>query len=113
MDIKQSILTFWADANVRAIVATITLAAILTILAKLKTGEFTLYRVPDFLKDHMIFAGAYIVIRVLAEDAGMGSVSTLAFVGIVAKFSASILDSLTVFGLPIPDSLRDLISKAR
>ncbi len=103
---------FFADAGVRSIISAVLLALALSVLVAWRKGEFTFYRLPDFLKDQLPYAAIYFALKLFAEQAGWGAVVPVAFGLIMLKFGSSVLDSLAALGVPIPQSVLELVRKS-
>ena len=102
---------FFADIGVKSIISAVLLALLLSVLVAWRKGQFTFYRLPDFLKDQLPYAAIYFALKLFAEQAGWGAVVPLAFSLIMLKFGSSVLDSLAALGVPIPESLLNLVKK--
>lgn len=103
---------FFADVGVRSIISAVLLALFLSVLVAWRKGEFTFYRLPDFLKDQLPYAAIYFALKLFAEGAGLGAVVPVAFGLIMLKFSSSVLDSLAALGVPIPEAVLELVRKS-
>ena len=103
---------FFADVGVRSIISAVLLALLLSVLVAWRKGQFTFYRLPDFLKDQLPYAAIYFALKLFAEQAGWGAVVPVAFGLIMLKFSSSVLDSLAALGVPIPEAVLELVRKS-
>lgn len=107
LDVVQAYLVaFWADAKTRTITAQVLLHAVLGVAVALNAGQFSVARLPDFLRSWLIpELCIYFAARVLGEAAGFGGLDIVIFGLIQAKIVGSSLDKLGQLGLPVPDSL--------
>lgn len=110
--IQAFIASFFNDAGVKSIISAVFLSFGLAIFAAWRKGEFTIYKLPNFLVDHLPYALAYFVLKLFSESAGLGAFVPVALVLIMSKFTASMIESLNVLGLPMPDSVLALVKKS-
>lgn len=106
-DVVQAYLVaFWADTKTRAITAQVVLHALLGVAVAVQDGQFSLARLPDFLRSWLVpELAVYFAVRALGEAAGFGGLDVLIFGAIQLKIVGASLDKLGRLGLPVPDSL--------
>lgn len=107
LDVVQAYLrAFWADAKTRAITAQVLLHAVLGVVVASRAGEFSLSRLPDFLRRWLVpELCVYFAVRLLGEAAGFGGLDVAIFGLIQLKIIGASLEKLNALGLPVPDSL--------
>ena len=107
LDVVQAYLVaFWADTKTRAITAQVMLHALLGVAVAVNEGQFSIARLPDFLRSWLIpELCVYFAARLLGNAAGFGGLDVLIFGAIQLKIVGASLDKLGRLGLPVPDSL--------
>lgn len=101
-----------ASNGVKLLSMTIFANFLLAVAASLKDNTFTLYRVGDFVKTQLVpYALAYIAVKFVAIAGDIGFIAPAALGLIVAKFGASMLDSLDRLGIVLPDKVKAMVRK--
>ena len=105
-EICKSIL---CSAQTVALVALMTANVILAIIAAIKDKTFSFRNIGDFVPNRLLPMLAYVVIAILAKITdGWTPVVVAVYAGLVAMYSAAILDAVkSITGINIPNVITD------
>jgi hypothetical protein len=115
MDIAQAqaFLRYIASLpEVQFIAASILVNAVLAIAASIRSGDFHLPALANFLWRHLLpYVIVYASIRITADELGLQAVAAATWVIIQASLLGRIAASLHELGIPMPDSLAKFLRK--
>ena len=115
MDIAQvqAFLRYIASLpEVQFIAASILVNTALAIAASIRSGDFRLPALADFLWRHLLpYVVAYTSIRIAADELGLQAAAAATWLVIQASLLGRIAASLHELGVPLPDSLAKLLKK--
>lgn len=110
ISILQSI---WAAPGVKIIGAHVLLNTALAIAASMRTGEFKLWRLADFLYKKMLpLCLTYYAAQSLGDAAGLAGVGATTWAAIQAALLGDTLNSLQELGLRLPNVVENVTDKA-
>ena len=104
--IQEIFAWLWSFDQVKFLLAHIGLNVVVAIAASIRADTFLLARVGEFLWRKVLpYLGVYAVGAFLGEAAGLGVITTTAFLALETVLAADLLDNLNVLGLPVPARL--------
>ena len=110
-DLKGLLAEVWATPGVSTITYAVLLNLVLAWAVAVKNKTFTLQRVADFATQQLIpYVSVYVGAQFLGEGAGYGWLGNAAYLLVLAKMGASIVEHLNDLGVPIPASIMQYIA---
>jgi hypothetical protein len=107
--VERSIIEAVTGTDVTVLVALLAANLVLSVLASLVKGTFTLRKVADFIPNRLVPLVGYLVIASLADlVGGWAAVAAATYAGLVALYSAGILAAIkSITGMKLPDVITE------
>lgn len=102
----------WAQFEVKFLVGHISINLIAGLAASIKTGEFKVYKVAEFLYRKLLpYVLLYTVFRVVGDMAGLSAIGKTVFGLIELALWGDLIENLGRLGIKLPDGVARAVSK--
>ena len=104
--LQETALWLWGQWQVKVLVSHVLLNAVVALAATIKTGEFVLAKVPEFLyKKILPLVGVYTAFAAFGEATGQTAIATTAWGLLETALTSDLFDNLKKLGVAIPEPL--------
>ncbi|HEY4720805.1 MAG TPA: phage holin family protein, partial [Anaerolineae bacterium] len=107
MNLKDLLLALWNDAAVQLIVAGVVLNVVVAVAAAIKSNNFQLARIGEFLYRKLLpYLMVYAVARLLGDAAGVPGLATAVWAIITVTLAGELTANLANLGIEMPEMLK-------
>jgi hypothetical protein len=111
--LKNLALQIWAFDGVKFIVAHVAVNFVVAVAAALRTGQFELTRLAEFLlRKLMPYVLVYTAAKIFGESIGLSALAPAAWAIITATLLGDLAGNLTLLGIKLPDPILNLLPKS-